>query len=70
MIIGVIKNLVKERGFGFIKTQDGRNLFFHKTGLKNRRFELLKKGDVVEFDIVQSLKGPKAVNIKVKEEKG
>lgn len=67
MAKGVIKSLKKS--FGFIKTQDGKEIFFHKTALKNTSFELLKEGDVVEFNIVKTVKGPQAENIKVKEKK-
>jgi CspA family cold shock protein len=66
---GVIKRLLRERRFGFIKTEDGKEVFFYMTALRNVRFDLLKEGDPVEFSIVQGPKGPKAVNIEVKEKK-
>ena len=65
---GVIESLIKN--FGFIKKQDGEEIFFHKTGLKNRSFKLLKEGNVAEFNIVKAVKCPWAVNIEVKEKKG
>jgi len=67
---GVIKRLFKDRGFGFIKVEDGREIFFHMRALQNTRFELLKEGDSVKFNIVKGPKGPKAADIEVKEEKG
>jgi len=66
---GVIKRLFGHRGFGFIKAEDGREIFFHMRALQNIGFELLKEGDSVKFNIVKGLKGPKAVNIEVKEKK-
>ena len=67
MAKGVVKRLLRDKGFGFIKAEDGKDLFFHMTALRNIRFDLLKEGDPVEFDIVKEPRGPKAVRIKVKE---
>ena len=61
---GTIKRLVVEKSFGFI-TPDGesKDVFFHATGLKGLQFSELNIGDAVSFDVEQSDKGPKAVNI-------
>lgn len=61
---GVIKTLVVEKNFGFITPEDGsKDVFFHATGLVGIQFSELKSGDVVTFDVEQSEKGPRAVNV-------
>ena len=65
MPTGAIRRLVKERGFGFIKSDDGQDLFFHRSELRGVTFELLKEGESVEFEKGEGPKGPKAVNIKL-----
>lgn len=61
---GVIRRLVRERGFGFIESDDGQDLFFHRSELRGVTFELLKEGQSIEFEKGEGPKGPKAVNIK------
>ena len=61
---GKIKKLVRERGFGFISDTDGREVFFHQSGLVEVTFDALKEEQDVEFDIEQSPKGPRAINVK------
>ena len=64
---GKIKRLIRGRGYGFIEAEDGKELFFHRTGLQGVDFESLKAGQVVEYDTEQDPKGPRAVNIRIKE---
>ena len=65
MSAGKIKKLVRERGFGFISSDEGGEVFFHQTGLVEANFDSLSEGQQVEFDVEQSAKGPRAVNVKV-----
>jgi len=65
MPTGVIRRLVRERGFGFIKSDDGQDLFFHRSELQRVAFDSLKEGQTVEFEKGEGSKGPKAVNIKL-----
>lgn len=46
---GIIINLNLKRRFGFIRTEDGRRLFFHETGVVSPDFVELKAGHTVEF---------------------
>lgn len=57
--------MVSDRGFVFIKSDDGQGLFFHPSELQGATFELLKEGQSVEFEKGQGSNGPKAVNIKL-----
>ena len=61
---GTVKTLVVEKNFGFITPEDGsKDVFFHATGLNGVEFGQLKSGDVVNFDVEQSEKGPRAINV-------
>jgi len=62
---GKIKKLVRDRGFGFISDTDGREVFFHQSGLVEIKFDALTEEQNVEFDIENSPKGPRAINIKL-----
>ncbi len=62
MQTGIITGL-NEKGFGFIKVEGSKDLFFHSNELTNVRFDDLRKGDEVTFEVGQSPKGPNAVNV-------
>jgi cold shock protein len=66
MPTGTIKKLVSDRGFGFIAAEDGKEYFFHRTGLDSSvNFDSLAGGERVSFDIEPSQKGPRANRIKL-----
>ncbi|MGB4076360.1 MAG: cold shock domain-containing protein [Minisyncoccia bacterium] len=55
---------VTDRGFGFIKVEgQQKDVFFHSQELVGVAFDELRVGDMVEFEIEQSDKGPKAVKV-------
>lgn len=61
---GTIKRLVVEKNFGFIATGDGaKDVFFHASALKGLQFPELNIGDAVTFEVEDSDKGPRAVNV-------
>ena len=65
MPTGTIKKLVSDRGFGFIAAEDGREYFFHRTGLDTSlNFDSLTGGERVTFEIDPSQKGPRANRVK------
>ena len=60
---GTIK-LVTDRGFGFINTAEGKDLFFHRNGVEGIEFFHLRVGQEVEFEMGQDKKGrPQAVKV-------
>ena len=60
---GTVKTLT-DRGFGFIAREGmEKDLFFHSNELKNVKFEELREGDKVTFDVAEGPKGPNAVNV-------
>jgi CspA family cold shock protein len=61
---GTIKRLT-DKGFGFIDTGTGKDLFFHMSAVEGTRFEDLKQGQRVSFNEGQGPKGPRAENVKV-----
>lgn len=61
---GKIKRLIKERGFGFITTEDGKEVFFHRSALEGENFDALEEDASVEFDLEEGPKGPRAINVK------
>lgn len=65
MIQGTIKFFNEQKGFGFITTASGEEIFFHKSNVKDTGFrEKLLKGDNVQFEVKEELKGKRAINIR------
>lgn len=64
MAEGKIKRLT-DKGFGFIETGSGKDLFFHMSALEGARFEDLQEGQRVSFNEGQGPKGPRAENVKL-----
>ena len=62
MAEGTIKKLM-DRGFGFIKTGNEKDLFFHSKNLQGVTFEQLQEGQRVSFTEGQGPKGPQAENV-------
>lgn len=64
---GEIVRLVPRRGFGFIRTADGREVFFHATEVKDVSFESLHEGQEVEFEMGRDARSgrERATNVRV-----
>jgi len=62
---GNIKRLIRDRGFGFITTEDGEDFFFRRSALEGIDFDALEEGNSVEFNSERGPKGLRAVNIRV-----
>jgi len=58
---------MRDRGYGFITTEDGKDIFFHRTALRGLRFDSLKEGQSVEFEVETGPKGPRAVDVRLRE---
>jgi CspA family cold shock protein len=61
---GTIKRLT-DKGFGFISTGSGKDLFFHTSALEGVTFEELREGQRVSFTEGQGPKGPRAEGIRL-----
>ena len=65
MATGVVKFFTPEKGYGFIAPDGGgRDLFVHYSAIQSDGFRTLEKDQQVEFDVVDSPKGPQAANVK------
>ena len=60
---GSIKWFNDAKGYGFIRMEDGKEVFVHYTALSGEGFKSLKEGDAVRFDVVEGPKGPQAANV-------
>ncbi|HYQ87775.1 MAG: hypothetical protein AUI33_11270 [Ignavibacteria bacterium 13_1_40CM_2_61_4] len=64
MTQGTVKFFNPTKGFGFIKTEQGEEIFFHKSNVKNTGFrDVLVQGDQVQFELKTEQKGKRAYNI-------
>lgn len=59
---GTIKKLA-EKGFGFIKSDSGDDVFFHATTVVGDNFADLREGQAVQYDDERGPKGPKATKV-------
>ncbi len=64
MAEGTIKK-VTQKGFGFIDTETGEDLFFHSSNLEGVTFEQLQEGQRVSYTEGRGEKGPRAENVKL-----
>jgi len=67
MAKGTMARLMRDRGYGFITTEDGKDIFFYRTGLRDLRFDSLEEGQSVEFEVETGPKGPRAADVRLKE---
>ena len=67
MAVGKIKKLVQEKGFGFIQTSNGEDVFFHHSTVADHGFDNLTEGQQVEYTVEegqsQKGKGPRAASV-------
>ena len=60
---GTVKWFNATKGFGFITSEDGQDLFAHFSAIQSDGFKSLDEGQKVEFDVEEGQRGPQAVNI-------
>ncbi len=61
---GKVKHYNLEKGYGFIKADDGKEVFFHITGLDKSWGQTVPDKDMtVTFEVVDGDRGPKAINV-------
>ena len=63
MVEGKVKWFNPRKGYGFIGTDDGRDVFVHYSSIAGEGFKTLDEGDAVQFDVVEGEKGLRATNV-------
>ena len=64
MTKGTITRPTTERGYGFIQTANNEAIFFHRSDLVGITYKSLREDQQVEFDVIHTLRGLKAVHVK------
>ena len=62
-MLGTVKWFNAEKGFGFLTTEEGKDVFAHFSQIQKDGFKSLEEGEEVEFDVVEGQKGLQAENI-------
>ncbi len=60
---GTVKWFNSDKGYGFISTSEGKDVFVHFTAIQSDGFKSLEEGDKVEFNVTKSDRGETAVNV-------
>lgn len=60
---GKVKWFNSEKGFGFIESQEGGDVFVHFSAIQTEGFKTLEEGQSVSFDVVEGNRGPQAANV-------
>lgn len=63
MATGKVKWFNDSKGFGFIETDGGGDVFVHHNDIQGEGYRSLAEGESVSFEVVQGEKGPRAANV-------
>ena len=62
---GTVKWFDTAKGYGFITTEQGNDIFVHYTGIAKQGFRVLEEGQQVEFEVGEGKRGEQAINVNV-----
>ena len=65
MAVGHVKWFNPEKGFGFIRQENGEDIFVHYSSINGQGFKSLAENAKVEYEEEVGDKGPKAVNVRL-----
>jgi CspA family cold shock protein len=60
---GTVKWFNSEKGYGFITTEEGQDIFVHFSAIQSEGFKTLNEGDKVSFEVTEGDRGPQAINV-------
>ncbi|MBI1853503.1 MAG: cold-shock protein [Planctomycetes bacterium] len=60
---GKVKWFNDAKGYGFIQGEDGKDVFVHHTAINAEGFRTLAEGQLVEYEVIQDVKGMRAKNV-------
>lgn len=60
---GTVKWFDSDKGYGFISSEDGKDIFVHFSAIQSEGYKSLQEGDQVEFDVNDGDRGPQAANV-------
>lgn len=60
---GTVKWFSASKGYGFIESNDGGDIFVHFTAINGDGFKTLNEGEQVQFDVSEGTRGPQASNV-------
>ncbi len=63
MVKGVVKWFSNQKGYGFITSESGKDVFVHHSAIQGEGYKSLDEGQQVEFEIQQGLKGEQAIKV-------
>ena len=62
-MLGKVKWFNAQKGYGFITTEEGKDIFVHYSGIEGDGFKSLNDGDPVKFEVTEGSKGEQAINV-------
>ncbi len=62
---GTVKWFNAEKGFGFIESEGGEDVFVHFSAIQSQGYKTLDEGQRVEFEVEKGQRGPQAVNVRL-----
>ncbi len=60
---GTVKWFNSEKGYGFIQSENGEDIFVHFSAIQGEGYKTLEEGAAVEFEVIDGAKGPQAANV-------
>ncbi len=64
-MIGKVKWFNREKGYGFIESENGEDVFVHFSAIQVEGYKTLDEGQDVEFEVEESDRGPQAANVRI-----